>query len=316
MQQFRFGVINEQMKPPAEWIAHVRRVEELGYSTFLLRDHFVPDFFGDQYAPVAALMMAASVTTRLRVGTLVFDNDYRHPVILAKEAATLDQLSGGRFELGIGAGWLKSEYEQAGMEYDTNSVRVSRLEEGLQIIKGLFGEAPFSFEGEHYRISGIKGCPVPAQRPHPPILIGAGKKRMLTLAGREADIVGILTTSVATGTVLDDPTERLAETVMQKIAWIREGAGARFDRIELSLIPSLMMTENRRAAAESLIEEEGWTGITPDHVLDMPSKLIGTLDEIAEMMVKRREQYGISYYVFADAMMESAAPLVAKLAGL
>ncbi|MBL8164495.1 MAG: TIGR03621 family F420-dependent LLM class oxidoreductase, partial [Anaerolineae bacterium] len=190
---FRFGVINEQMKPREDWLAHVRRAETLGYATFLLRDHFVPDFFGDQYAPIAALMAAAAVTQTLRVGTLVIDNDYRHPVILAKEAATLHLLSGGRFELGIGAGWLRSEYEQAGMPYDPAGVRISRLEESLHIIKGLWNSEPVTFSGQHYRIDNIDGFPKPEQ--HLPILIGAGQKRMLTLAGREADIVGILTTS-------------------------------------------------------------------------------------------------------------------------
>jgi probable F420-dependent oxidoreductase len=310
---FRFGIINEQVKPREEWLAHVRRAEALGYDTFLIRDHFVPDFFGDQLAPLVALMAAASATTRLHVGTLVLDNDYRHPVMLAKEAATLDMLSGGRFELGIGAGWLRTEYEQAGMSFDSASVRISRLEEALHIIKGLFGDAPFSFSGQHYTIHNLNGCPKPACRP--PLLIGAGQKRMLMLAGREADIVGILTTSVASGTLSDDPTERLAASVRQKIEWIRDGAGERFSQIELCLIPTIAITDDRRRWAEQHIAENGWEGIAVEDVLDMPSRFIGTLDEIASDMLARREQYGFSYYVIADRYMETAAPLVERLSG-
>jgi alkanesulfonate monooxygenase SsuD/methylene tetrahydromethanopterin reductase-like flavin-dependent oxidoreductase (luciferase family) len=142
---FRFGVINERTAAPNAWIAHVRRIEALGYSTFLIRDHFVPDYFGDQFAPIAALTAAACATSSLRVGTLVFDNDYRHPVMLAKEAATLDLLSGGRLELGMGAGWLQLEYAQAGMAYDPPGVRIQRLHEAITVLKGLFAEPPLTF---------------------------------------------------------------------------------------------------------------------------------------------------------------------------
>jgi probable F420-dependent oxidoreductase len=310
---FRFGVINEMALPAGEWIEHVRRVEELGFHTFLIRDHFVPDFFGDQLAPVPAMMAAAAATTTLRVGTLVLDNDYRHPVILAKEAATIDVLSGGRLEFGIGAGWLRSEYEGAGMTFDAASVRIGRLEEALRVFKGLFGDGPFSLAGEHYTIREIENYPTPVQRPHPPILIGAGKPRMLRLAGREADIVSILTTSVATGTLEDDPTERLARSVELKLALVREGAGERFDRIELSLIPTLVITAERRHAAERMIRERGWSGVTVDDVLEMPSVFIGSVDQICDDMLARRERFGFSYYVVSDTVMESFAPIVARL---
>lgn len=316
MKPFRFGVINEQMKPPVDWIAHVKRAETLGYATFLIRDHYVSDFFGDQYAPIAAMTVAACMTTHLRVGTLVIDNDYRHPVLLAKEIATLDQLSGGRVEFGLGAGWLKTEYEQAGIQYDPNGVRVSRLEEALAVYKALFAGESVTHKGEFYAIDHIQNVPMPQQRPHPPILIGAGQKRMLGIAGREADIVGLLTTSVSSGTLSPDPTERLAETIHQKIEWIKEGAGSRFDQLELSLIPSLNFTQNRRERAQQLITESGWTDITIEQVLAMPSVFIGTVDEIAADMVARREQYGFSYFVISDELMEVAAPLVAKLRGV
>jgi probable F420-dependent oxidoreductase len=315
LHPFRFGVINEHPLAPAAWIAHVRRAEALGYATFLIRDHFVPDFFGDQFAPLIALMAAACATTTLRVGTIVIDNDYRHPVLLAKEAATLDLLSGGRLELGLGAGWLQKEYEQAGMTYDAPGVRIGRLAESINVLKGLFADGPLTFQGEHYAIADLEGFPKPAQRPHPPILIGGGNRRILRLAGREANSVGILTTSVATGTVVDATAERLPAAVEQKLAWVREGAGERFPAIELSLIPTIILAEDRRSRAERLIAERGWSGVTVDDLLAMPSLLIGTADEIADDLVARRERYGFSYYIVADGSMETFAPLVARLAG-
>jgi probable F420-dependent oxidoreductase len=184
---FRFGVINERTAAPNAWIAHVRQIEAFGYSTLLIRDHFAPDYFGDQFAPIAALTAAACATNSLRVGTLVFDNDYRHPVMLAKEAATLDLLSGGRLELGLGAGWLQSEYNQAGMAYDPPAVRIQRLSEAITVLKGLFAELPLTFAGAHYTINELNGFPKPAQRPHPPILIGGGgPKRTPELTARFA----------------------------------------------------------------------------------------------------------------------------------
>lgn len=309
---FRFGVINEQMQAPAAWFDHVRRIEQLGYATLLLRDHFVPDFFGDQYAPLPALMAAAGVTTTLRLGTMVIDNDYRHPLLLAKEAATLDCLSGGRFELGIGAGWLRTEYEQAGLRFDRAGVRIDRLEEAIRVIKGFWAEPPVTFQGEHYCITGIDGVPKPLQRPHPPLLIGGGKERMLKLAGREADIVGILTSDVSRGTLVSDPNERTPTAVQQKIEWIRQGAGDRFDQIELSLIPTVIITDDRRGQTEALIRQQGWA-VSVEAVWQMPSMLIGSVNQVVEDLLARREQYGFSYYVVADGDMEVFAPVVAQL---
>ena len=312
---FRFGVIHEQPQHPTTWASHLRRVEDLGFSTFLIRDHFVPDFFGDQPAPLVALANAAALTTRLRLGTMVLAVDYRHPVMLAKEAATLDLLSGGRLELGLGAGWLRCEYESAGLPFDSAGTRIDRLEETIRILDGLFGAGPFSFAGKHYTVTTLDGHPKPAQRPRPPILIGGGRRRVLTLAGRAADIVGILTTSVATGTVVDDASERLAGAVAQKLAWAREGAGARYPDIELSLIPTFVFEEKRERAAADLIATRGWTGVTPTDVLAMPSVFIGSVSEVADQMEERRALHGFSYYVLSDRQLDRTAPLVARLAG-
>src|SRR6266705_2544734 len=185
LQGFRFGVIGEDIGTCEGLVGEARRAEALGYSTLLLlRDHFVSEPFGEQFAPMVALLAAAAATNSLRVGSLVLDNDYRHPVMLAKEAATLDVLSGGRFELGIGAGWLRDEYEQAGMVFDAAGTRVSRLKEALHVMKGLFADQPVTFSGSYYKLTDLTSFPKPAQRPHPPILIGAGSKRMLEMAGR------------------------------------------------------------------------------------------------------------------------------------
>lgn len=312
---FRFGVINETIGSAEEWRERVRQTEALGYATFLIRDHLVPDFFGPQLAPLSALMAAAGLTTSLRIGTLVLATDYRHPALLAKEAATLDFLSGGRLELGLGAGWLRREYDSAGIRYDTPGVRIARLAEAIQVLKGLFASAPFSFAGQHFTLNDLEGLPRPVQRPHPPLLIGGGSQRILTLAGTEADIVSLLTTSVATGVVTDDPWERLPAKVAAKLAWVRQGAGDRFPAIELSLVPTILLTDHRHRATEQFIHERGWSGINVEHVWLMPSIFIGSVDQIATDMQQRREEFGISYYVLSDAVLAEMAPLVARLAG-
>lgn len=310
---FRFGVVNEHMLPPALWLDHVRMIESLGFDTFLLRDHLVADFFGHQYAPLVALMAAASATERLRVGTMVIDNDFRHPALLAKEAATLDLLSGGRFELGIGAGWLRAEYEQTGMQYDSAGTRIERLGEAIQVIKGAWRSEPFSFAGTHYQITGLDSFPKPLQQPHPPILVGGGHRKILRLAGREADSVGILTTSVATGVVVADPNDQLPAAVDQKIAWVREGAGERFASIKLSMFPNIVVSDSRRASTEAWLAARGWSGVSVEDAWQMPVLLIGSVDQICHDLLERRERYGFSYLIIADDYLDAFAPVVAQL---
>jgi probable F420-dependent oxidoreductase len=309
---FRFGVICEQMQSAEAWVTKARRAEDYGYATFLVRDHFIREPFGDQLAPLIALMAAADATRTLRVGSLVLDNDYRHPVMLAKEAATLDLLSEGRFELGIGAGWLRSEYEQAGMAFESAGVRVSRLEEAIHILKGLWSSQPLTFVGNHYTVTNLNGFPRPFQRPHPPILVGAGSKRMLALAAREVDIVGILPKALPNGTISEEITERLPATMAQKVEWVRQAAGERFHELELNMIITPIFTEQRRQRAEQLALERGWSGITSEAVLGMPSIFIGTPNQIVEDLQRRREQYGFSYIVVSDASMEAFAPIVSR----
>lgn len=312
---FRFGVIDESSLSREEWIQKAQLVEQLGYSTFLIRDHFIKGDFNHQLAPIPALMSAADATKTLRVGSLVFSNDYRHPVVLAKEAATLDVLSGGRFELGIGAGWLRSEYEQTGIPFDPPGMRVERLQEALHILKGIFAEKPLTFAGKHYTITNLESFPKPLQKPHPPLLIGAGSKRMLSIAAREADIIGILPKALTTGTISEEPAERFAETLAQKVEWIRQAAGERFDEIELSMVVFIELAHNRHQRAEQIARERGWSGITAGQVLEMPSMLIGSLDQIAEKIQVLREQFAFSYFVISDRNLETFAPIAAQLTG-
>lgn len=310
---FRFGVLVETMISPSAWAQTARQVEATGFSTLLIRDHFLPDFEGNTYAPIAALTSAALATTRLRVGTLVLDNDFRHPVVMAKEFATLDIMSSGRVEVGLGAGWMQAEYEQMGIPFDPPNVRVSRLEEAIKLYKGFFSGQRFSLQGEYFSVKNLQPFPAAKQQPHPPLLIGAGKKRMCHIAGREADIVGLMTVNTTGGTVYADPHELLAATVEQKLAWVRQGAGHRFGNLEFNMVVTLHLSANRIETAREMIEKNHWKDITPEDVLTMPARLIGTVDEIIAQLRQHRTQFGISYYVVSDKQMSEFAPIVARL---
>ncbi len=305
---FRFGV-QEHFAPSGKaWRDRARLVESLGYELL-----YLPDHFGEQLAPIAALMSAADATTTLRVGSLVFDNDYRHPVVLAKEVATMDLLSDGRFDLGLGAGWLAQDYEQAGMPYDSPGVRIERMEEGLKIIKGLLAGGSFSFTGKHYRITELEGSPLPAQKPHPPILIGGGGRRMLTLAAREADIVNV-NFDLREGRVSRRVAQSgFAAATAEKLEWIKDAAGDRFEHIELGAWAFMAsVTEGREAVAGAI--GTGF-GAEASEVLDMPHFLIGTVDELVDDLRARRERYGFSFVVVPGESAEAFAPVVERLSG-
>jgi probable F420-dependent oxidoreductase len=259
-------------------------------------------------------MAAADATSTLKVGALVFDNDYRHPVVLAKEAASLDLLSGGRLELGLGAGWMRSDYDESGIAYDAPARRVDRFEEGVAIIRGLLETAgPFSFSGTHYTVSGHTGTPRPAQSPRPPFIIGGGGRRVLSIAGRNAEIVSI-NVDLRAGTAGPEAASNATpEATRRKIGWVREAAGARFDEIELNcLIGFVLVTDDRQSVIEAMAPA---LGIDPGDAGHIPLALIGTLDEMAEELRWRREEYGISYFSVESDAWESLAPVVARLAG-
>jgi probable F420-dependent oxidoreductase len=307
-RSFRFGVQLSSAPSREAWTALARKAEDLGYSTL-----FLPDHFGDQLAPVPALQAAADATTDLRVGCLVFDNDYKHPVVLAKEVATLDVLTGGRVELGIGAGWMSSDYQQSGIPEDRAGVRIDRMEESIAVLKGLFADGAHSFEGKHYTISGLDGRPKPVQQPHPPFLIGGGAKRVLTIAGREADIVGI-NPSIASGRV-DAAAARsgTAEATDQKVEWVKAGAGSRYDELEINmLIFAAVLTDDKEGTTATMAP---LFGLDPDGLDDYAHAWIGSVESICDDLQKRRDRWDVSYLVVQADAMESMAPVVAKLAG-
>lgn len=274
---------------------------------------YLPDHFSDQPGPIAALMAAADATSTLRVGSLVFDNDYRHPVVLAKETATLDVLSEGRLDFGLGAGWMRSDYDKSGIPHESAGTRIERMEQSLKVIKGLWAGEPFSFEGNHYTISGLEGTPRPLQQPHPPILLGGGGRKMLTLAGREADIVNV-NYDLREGRVNRDLVRTgMAAATDQKLEWIRDAAGDRFDSLELSVTIFLAaVTDDRDSMASGV---GAGLGMAPEDILAMPHFLIGTVEEIVDDLRRRRERYGISYVIVPGEVAEQLAPVVERLSG-
>jgi probable F420-dependent oxidoreductase len=297
---FRFGVSVHGSKSRAEWREIARQAEASGYSTLLMPDHL-----GEQLSPIPALVAAADATSTLRVGSLVFDNDFRHPVMLAKEAATLDVLSGGRLELGLGAGWMKPEYERAGIPFERAGVRIGRMEEAIRIVKGLFADGPVDFAGHYYTVTGLEGFPKPVQRPHPPLHIGGGGKHLLSIAAKEADIIGFIPRARADGQGQDlrDATPQALE---QKIAWVREAAGERFADLELGILVAQVLTTQEREQAAQLIATTLAAGlnVSADVILQAPYLLLA-----------RRERYGISYISVFEQSLEALAPVVARLAG-
>ena len=291
------------------WAEQARRVEDLGYSALLMPDHF-----GDQLAPVPALAAVAAATTTLRLGSLVFGNDYRHPVVLAKEAATLDVLSEGRLELSLGAGWMKTDYEEAGLTYDTPRVRVDRFEEAVQVVQGLLRtDGPFSFSGHHYQVHAHSLLPRPVQQPGPPLILGGGGRRVLSFAARHADIVSInANLRDGTGGPETAPDMSPART-RQKVAWVREAAGPRFDGLELNaLIGFVLITEDARAIGDAMASH---FGIDPGEALHVPAVLLGTLDEMVDELLWRRQEYGITYWSIESDAWADLAPVVQKLSG-
>ena len=307
VRPFRFGVTAPTPSGGTDLAERARRVEQLGYSMLV-----VPDHFRDHLAPVPALTAAALATTRLRVGSLVFSNDFRHPAVLAKEAATIDVLSGGRFELGLGAGWLREEYDQTGIRFDAPGTRVGRLEEAVTIIKGLLAGERVTFAGRHYAIADLEGRPTPVQRPHPPIAIGGGGRRTLTLAAREASIVGLVPRARRDGSGLDLNDLSDAAT-REKLEWVRSAAGERFDSLEINaLIQAVAVADQRMAAADQLASR---FKVGRDVVLETAYVAVGTIDEICETLRQRRERHGISYLTVFERDMEAFAPVVARLAG-
>jgi probable F420-dependent oxidoreductase len=308
LRPFRFGVQASSAKTRAEWVDLARRTEDNGYSCLTMPDHY-----DDQMAPVPALMTAANVTTTLRVGALVWDNDYKHPAVLAKELATMDVLSDGRLELGIGAGWMISDYEQMGIPYDSAKIRIDRFVEGIKVIKGAMAQGPFSFSGEHYTITGYNGTPKPVQSPCPPILIGGGGKRVLSIAAREADIIGINATMSAGVVGPDAISTMTAAAVDEKVEIVRVAAGARLADIEMNVRAFLVnITDDADGAAAGIA---AMMGVEQKMVEETPFALVGPPSKLIEDLIARRERWGFSYIIVGAEDIDSFAPVVSALNG-
>lgn len=306
MHPFRFAVQQGSARSGVAWAATARRAELLGYDMLVMPDHL-----GRQLSPFAALAAAAAATTRLRVGAFVFANDYRHPLILAREAATLDLLSGGRFEMGLGAGWMTGDYSQLGMAYDPAPRRIDRLEEAIPLIKRLLAGETVTHEGPNYHLTGASVGVEPVQKPRPPLAIGGGGPRLLKLAAREAEIVGLVPGFDAHGRI---HVRQATETATAgKIALIRAAAGERFERLEINLwLGDAGLIGSGNSLLGSAAAAARWA---PTAIYGSPYVLYGTLGAVRERLLRRRDRLGISYYTVPSHAMELMAPLVEALAG-
>ena len=315
----RFGFTGGASSKRDRLLDSARAVEAIGYSTFGLADHFVRPF-----APLIAGQAVADVTRTLRITQTVLAQDFREPAVLAKELATLDVLSEGRLQIGLGAGWLRQEYEDASITFPPASVRIERLEETAIILKGLFGAEPFSFDGHHYGIREMRGTPVPVQRPRPPIMIGGGGRKLLSVAARQADIVQLMPSNRGGMTGLD-PSQFSAPAIEEKIGWIHDAAGSRIDDIELSaqLLECAVTDRPEEHLSDFadrirvVTERMGGARIDlgEDDLRASPIVAVGSLDEVCERLVETRDRYGITYFAApVDAKPEALAPVIEALA--
>jgi probable F420-dependent oxidoreductase len=306
LRPFRFGV--EMMEPfdGMTWADSARELEALGYSAF-----HAPDHFDEGFGPIAAMATMAAATTRLRVATAVLAADFRHPAVLARELASIDVLSEGRLEVGLGAGYQVDDYRSSGIAMDPPKVRVDRLVEYVTVLRGLFADGPFSFAGEHFQIDALDGTPHPHTPGGPPIFVAGGGPRMLRFAARHADIVGVnpsLPTSEKRGEAARDG---VAARIDEKFALVREAAGERYEELEFhGWLQVAQVTDDGRAAAA---EVGAATGLDPDDVLESPFVLVGSVDEIVERLQERRERWGYSYYTVQQPSAREFAPVVAAL---
>jgi probable F420-dependent oxidoreductase len=301
MAPFRFALHTSIAPTMSAWRDQARMAEGLGYAALYVTDHF-----DVQFGPIVAATVAAEATTTLHIGMLVLNNDLRNPVVLAKEVASLGLAAEGRIEVGLGAGWLRRDYEETGVGYDGPGVRVDRLAESLTVMKALWREGEVTFSGKHYEVHGARCEPRPASLPR--VIVGGGSKRILTVAAQQADIVGV-NRSMASDDVVGLST---LDHFDRCVGWVREAAGERFASLELQIVTfAVMIVGSARAAARGATML-GFPGV---EALELPVLLIGTVDEICERLVERRERWGFSNIVVPGESMESFAPVVARLVG-
>jgi probable F420-dependent oxidoreductase len=306
-RRFRFATELHQPFAGRGGADSAREAEQLGYSTV-----FFPDHFDEGPGPIAAMAVCAAATSTLNVGVLVLDCDFRHPAVLARELATIDELSGGRLEVGLGAGWKAVDYDRSGIPMDRPGTRVGRLIEHAAVLKGLWSEGPFSFEGEHYRITELDGTPKPHRAGGPPILVGGGAPRLLRWAGATADIVGV-NASIHSGEIDEAAAQdALAERIDEKVGWLREGAGDRFDDLELNAwLAAAELTDD----PEVVEAVAAFFGTDAAALRRSPLALVGSPGDVGEMLHERRERWGYSYHVIPGDKAHDFAPLVSELTG-
>jgi probable F420-dependent oxidoreductase len=298
----------------ATLVEHSRTAESIGYTHLCIHDHLEP-----QLAPIAMLTAVAMATERLRVCPLVLNNDLRHPAIVAQELATLDVVSDGRLDVGIGAGWNEPEYRAIGLQFDPPGVRIERMTEAIAVLRGLFADGPFSFAGRHYTITDLDGQPKPVQRPHPPFIVGGTRERVLRLAAREGNIVGL---------DLRQDRESLPDAwpdrMDTRVGWVRDEAGSRFDQLHLSvlrIVGPIAITAHAREAARRVADAyRATTGLelSPDDIIESPYSLIGTIPSLVDKLRRARDRWGINSYLigwFDEPELAQLSPLVEKLAG-
>ena len=306
-RRLRFAVDLQQPFPGRDWLDTARESEDLGYSTI-----FVPDHFDEGPGPIAAMASFAAVTTSINVGALVLDCDYRHPVPLARELATIDALSGGRLEVGLGAGWKRRDYDTSGIAMEAPGVRVSRLQEHAAVLRGLWGEGPFSFAGDHYTVTDLDGTPAPHRPGGPPILVGGGGPRLLRWAGATADIVGV-NASIHSGEIdAAAAADALADRIDEKVGWLAEGAGDRLADVEINAWLAVAEITDDPATIDGIA---ALFGTDAEALSRSPLSLVGPAGAVAERLHERRERWGYSYHVIPGDRAHDFAPIVAELTG-
>jgi probable F420-dependent oxidoreductase len=318
---FRFGLQAFEGASAVEWFDTVRRAEGTGYSTLFSSDHYfgpgsISDATGHRpvdLAPLTSIAMAAARTSSLRVGCRVFACDFHHPVVLAKEMATLDMLSDGRLEVGLGAGWVREEYDGLGVPMASPGLRIAKLAEYVGVLRAHWAGEHMEVDGEHVHVPGFAGRPLPVQQPGPPIMIGGGAPRILGVAGRLADIVSINFNNASGKLGSASVMSSGANETANKIGWVRDGAGERFDAIELEIGAYFVAVGD--GAASQLDAMAGRFGVTPEEFASHPHALFGTVAQICDTLAERRERYGVSYITVAQRHLDEFAPVVAALAG-
>ena len=320
---FRFGLQSYAPASASEWRTQARRAEELGFDVFTVADHVIgpgPALKATGHpvqtvAAIPAMAVAAEATSTIRIGSRVLCTDYRNPVMLVKELASLDFFSEGRLEIGLGAGWLENEYVAMGVPFERPGIRLDRMEETIALMRASFADGELHQIGTHVHADGFEAVPKPVQRPAPPLMIGGGAPRVLAIAGREADIVSLNFDNSSGRLGPDGVGSSTASATARKIDWVKSAAGDRWSDIELEIAAYFTVITDGADDAATIERMAGMFGMTPDEFAEHPHGLIGSVDSVGDQLVERRERYGISYVTFGASAMESVAPVVARLAG-